>query len=553
MRSTFLLPAVLAISATLVVCGNSTTAIADPLPIPEVCADVPMGHPSGRVRYFCDCGEGADSDCVPGSDGAAGVLATPRRSYEAARRTFEALQAGDTIAFCRGGAFMQSVGNRWVNARCQAENRCVVRDYVPTWASGDEGAPIIRTPSRGRAFSLDDKGRASQEEGYTFMNLDLRSKSGDRGFFIYNDIDDVDICNVSIDRFKIGVHVAGSNKKRKPGADGQNDRIVLKHSRITNSPGQGWLGSCDDCAIEDSYFENNGFEKPKFNHNIYLSDSNKRVAKGMRIVGNELYRSAILNGKCEGVSLVVHGQKDGLLIEGNLVREDVGAVGRGCWGIAVDTGYRSGESFRNVVIRNNRVINVGPVSIGVNACESCLIENNVIVQNQGLNGRHIAAPNRKRDADDLPMSHVTIRNNSIYVGANSGGIGIKLAEEGTGHRLANNAILYAGSERWACVDASLPASSYASVGHNVCAAPAKPGADWDMKGGRLADWQAKTSLGAGSRESDPGFRSTSAPHDLSAANASAAMVGAGDPGEASSTDIRGKARGANPDAGAYQR
>ncbi|RKX36582.1 MAG: hypothetical protein DRP64_18415, partial [Verrucomicrobia bacterium] len=431
---------------------TSMIAAASALPATDVCSDVPQGHPNGRIHYFCDCAKGADPDCQPGSDATAGRAESPRRSYEAARRGFESMQAGDTVAFCRGGSFLQGLQNRWINDRCRADKRCVVRDYVPSWASGDEGAPIIRTGPDGRAFALENKGRSKHEEGYTFMNLDLQSTDGDRGFFLYNDIDDVDICNVSIDHFNIGVHVAGSNKKRSAGSDGKNDRIVLKHSRITNSPAQGWLGSCDDCAIENSYFENNGFAKPKFNHNIYLSDSNKAIAKGMRIVGNELYRSAILKGKCEGVSLVVHGQKDGLLIEDNLIREDLGAVGRSCLGIAVDTGYRNKEFFRNVVIRNNRIINVGPVSIGVTSCSSCLIENNVIVQEQPLNGRHIAAPNKKRASDDLPMTNITIRNNSIYVGPDSGGVGIKLAEEGQGHRVVSNAIFYAGTSRWACLD-----------------------------------------------------------------------------------------------------
>lgn len=424
---------------------------------------------------------------------------------------------------------------------------------MPSWASGDEGAPIIRTGPDGRAFALENKGRSKHEEGYTFMNLDLQSTDGDRGFFLYNDIDDVDICNVSIDHFNIGVHVAGSNKKRSAGSDGKNDRIVLKHSRITNSPAQGWLGSCDDCAIENSYFENNGFAKPKFNHNIYLSDSNKAIAKGMRVVGNELYRSAILKGKCEGVSLVVHGQKDGLLIEDNLIREDLGAVGRGCWGIAVDTGYRNKEFFRNTVIRNNRIINVGPVSIGVTSCSSCLIENNVIVQEQPLNGRHIAAPNKKRASDDLPMTNITIRNNSIYVGPDSGGVGIKLAEEGQGHRVVSNAIFYAGTSRWACLDVSLPASSYEVVGHNVCAAPNFPGSDWEMKDGSLTTWQAKTSLGSGSQQNDPGFKSIRSPYDLSAKSGASAMLGAGDPEHSSDADPTGKKRGQTPDAGAFQR
>jgi hypothetical protein len=526
-------------------------AVASGLSNADVCSDVPQGHPSGRVHHFCDCGVGADPDCRPGSDTVSGTSTDPQRSYEAARSTFEGIAAGDTIAFCRGGSFLQERGNRWVNASCRAENRCVVRDYTPSWASGDEDAPIIRAREGSHAFALENGGRASHQEGYTFMNLDLRGRGKGYGFFVYNDMDDVDLCNVSIDGFKIGVSVSGS-KEARPESDGKNDRIVLKRSRITNNSGQGWLGSCNGCTIEESYFENNGFDKPKFNHNIYISGSNKGVARGMRIVGNEVYRSAIVNGKCEGAPIVAHGEKAGLLIENNLVREDIGSAGRGCWGIAVDTAYSSAEAFTDVVIRNNRIINVGSVSIGVNSCSNCLIENNVIVQEQPFGGNHIAAPNRERAPDDHPMSKITIRNNSIYVGADSGGVGIKLGKEGHGHRVLSNAILYTGKNRWACFDLPLPSSSYDRVGHNVCGAPNSPSSDWILSKGSLEDWQKKTSHGAGSHRAAPGFTSVSPPYDLSAASARSAIVGAGDPAQSADVDIHGKKRGGTPDAGAFQ-
>ncbi len=146
-----------------------------------------------------------------------------------------------------------------------------MRDYLPSWASSDEGAPIIRTASGAPALALDNKRRAKHQEDYTFMNLDLRGSGEGCGFFLSNDIDNVDLYHVSIDRFKVGVHVAGSNRKHAAGSDGKNHRIALRHGRITSSPNQGWLGSCDDCVIENSYFENHEFAKPKFNHNIYLS------------------------------------------------------------------------------------------------------------------------------------------------------------------------------------------------------------------------------------------------------------------------------------------
>jgi hypothetical protein len=43
---------------------------------------------------------------------------------------------------------------------------------------------------------------------------------------------------------------------------------------------------------------------------------------------------------------------------------------QGCWGIAVDSGYASVESFQDVVIRCNTVKNVGNQFIGILPCHS---------------------------------------------------------------------------------------------------------------------------------------------------------------------------------------
>lgn len=83
--------------------------------------------------FLCDCGPGADADCVVGSDSGAGTQGDPWQSYEKARTTFGSLAAGDAIRFCRGGAWTISGGTRWVNGSCLAESRCVVGDYAPWW------------------------------------------------------------------------------------------------------------------------------------------------------------------------------------------------------------------------------------------------------------------------------------------------------------------------------------------------------------------------------------------------------------------------------------
>lgn len=261
-------------------CAETTDAVANALTDATVgagsgeegatCPDI--GLDASKVYYVCDCREGADASCVPGDDGNAGTASAPFRTYERARQAFEGLEAGQTVAFCRGGSFDIQGERRWVNPRCTASEPCVVRDYDPSGGKRDLARPILRA-SEGDGFAFEDGAEADHEEGYTFLNLDVRSRSGGQsgnGFFIYNDVDDVLVCGTDITGFGIGFHVAGSNAPAA-GSDGKNARVVLRNARVADNGDQGWLGGCDECGVEYSTFENNGFKQPVLNHNIYFS------------------------------------------------------------------------------------------------------------------------------------------------------------------------------------------------------------------------------------------------------------------------------------------
>ncbi len=228
------------------------------------------------------------------------------------------------------------------------------------------------------------------------------------------------------------MHLAGSNpcNGADPDCDGRNERITLLGSTIRNNSAQGWLGASSGSQILYNDFENNG-TTAIFDHNIYVSGSGGGQTHGIRVVGNRLYRSALdTSGVCRGVSLVVHGEHDDLRIEGNEIWEDVGFAGGGCWGIAVDNGYGSAEGFTNVVIAGNTVRNVGNLAIGVGACADCTIENNVIVHDQDFGITAIAAPDRSLGAGDLPQDDIVVRNNSIWIGPDSGGTAISVRRHG---------------------------------------------------------------------------------------------------------------------------
>ncbi len=522
-----------------------------PIPTQVPCPDVGLDPSAGAVHYVCDCLGGAAAGCVPGDDAADGTSPeTPWQTYEQARSAFGNLAAGDSVAFCRGGAFEPGDSTRWYNYNCRADQRCVIRDYVPSWGTEQSPPPLIRA---GVAFSFEDGGDADHDEGYIVMNLALTAEtSGEgQGVFFYNDVDDVLLCNLDIDDFGLGVHLAGSNAP-EAGSDGRNSGIVVRNSRITNCSGQGFLGGGDDSGVEYTYFENNGFGEAVFNHNIYFSHPTDGPTLGMFAVGNELYRSAVIGGECQGVSLVVHGQHDGLLIAGNTVREDIGGAGQGCWGIAMDTGYGSAELFRNVTIAGNTIINVGNTSLGINACEDCLIENNVILHEQAFGTIGIAAPNRDRAGDDLPMTRVVIRNNSIYLGA-AGGLGIRLGEEGTQHVVVSNAVYYSGTEdSFDCFDLPLAPDAYRVVDHNLCYHPQAAGAEWVRGQGDLVTWQSGSGHDAASLVADPQFTAVSDPHDLAPAAATSPLVNAGHPDESAAVDRDDNPRDSQPDIGAYE-
>ena len=504
-----------------------------------------------KTYYYCGCGAGSDAACQPGTDNINNDPSnpmTPGLSYDAAQDKFGELAAGEMIAFCRGGAFQTNGGfgdRRWANDRCTRDEPCVVGDYTPDWANGAVGKPIIASSS-GHGFTFQEND-TEHEEGYLFLNLDMRasgtSATNGFGFHAAEDISDVEICNVDIDSFHIGVHL----DSYAAGQGTPNTRFTVRRSTISNSDGQGLLGHTNDLLIEGNTFSNNGYEEAIFNHNIYLSGSRDIEITNVRVVGNTLYQSAVINGECQGVSLVVHGKYDGILIEGNTVYEDVGGADGGCWGISVDPGYDIPEYFRNVVIRGNTVINVGRMGIGVTSCEDCLIENNVVIHDQpGQTSRGIRVPSKTKGAEDFPDSRITVRNNSVLIGG-GGGAGVSVTD-GTGHQVVNNAI-QATTSTADCFNLPLETSAYDMIDYNIC--NTANGGEWVSSQGNLNTWQNATPFDEHSQQVDPRFQSP-ATYDLSPQDNSP-LINAGTPGNSPTQDIDLSARDDGmPDVGAYE-
>lgn len=497
----------------------------------------------GADYYYCDCQDGSDAACTAGVDSNNGLSPdAPRQTVASARSSFISALAGDTVNFCRGGAFTQGAIGSWYNTNSTSSNRVVLSDYDAPWATGTLNRPIITMTANDSLFSLDHSGR---EEGYLISNLDIRCTacthgSGSYGFRVINDTNYVTVDNVAIDGFDDAIQMSDYG--------GMSTHLTFSNLSITNNKRQGIQGKSYNLTIENTYFENNG-GGTIYDHNIYLSGGNDVVIRG-----NELYRSSMdANGECHGTSLVVHGMVDTMLIEGNTIREDIGNASPYCWGIGINGGYGGAEAFDNVIIRNNTIINVGNVGIGVSACDDCLIENNTVRHQQAHGITAIAAPDMGRGDNDQPMNAVTIRNNSIFIASNN--VGIKLGFEGSNHSVVSNAIHYSGTGNFRCLDTSLAAGAYRAIDNNKCFFPNTSSAEWERGSGTsptpLGAWQGVYGMGLNSGYGDPGFRNPEQ-GDFTPNSDSGGMVGFGHETLSAPNDFRGKSRDVQPDAGAFE-
>ncbi|MCB9325779.1 MAG: T9SS type A sorting domain-containing protein [Lewinellaceae bacterium] len=493
--------------------------------------------------YVCDCAAGADPNCIVGNDANNGTSSsTPWQTTTKVSAVFNSLQAGDHVLFAKGGAWFDASLAQVYNYNASASNPIVFDSYAPSW--GGTAKPILTESRTGtNLFNFVDGGNADHDEGYIVRNLDLRGGgSGQWAVFAYNDADYITLENLDISGFGIGVHCAGANALNA-GADGQNQHMKLLNSTITDCYAQGFLGGGDYLQIEDCYFENNGFAAAIYNHNIYVSKGDKVIIRH-----NELYKSAVINGQADGVSMVVHGLHDSLLIEGNYVHEDPGMVGGNAWGIAVDPGgYGVPEGATGLIIRGNLLVNTFNTGIAITSCPHAFIENNVIIQENAGDFNAILGPDRMRDNDDLPMTNVTIRNNSIYLrNANVNTRAISLGDEGAGHVVVSNVVSTDGGNGF---NMNLANSNYLSVDYNMM--QLLNSAYWGG-GQTLSAWSASRGFDLHSIAGDPLFTAPGSPgYDLMPLGPSP-VIDAGHPTMSSAIDYTGMLRLGIADIGAFE-
>ncbi|MCP4875681.1 MAG: right-handed parallel beta-helix repeat-containing protein [Gammaproteobacteria bacterium] len=363
------------------------------------------------------------------------------KTYAKAISMIGSLNGGDSILFCKGETFAANGSRRVVNKNSRADNRIRISSYTPPNAPIDISNPTIYASGGGHAFAFEDDANADHDEGYIISDLILRGNHSGWGIFVYNDADFIDIIDIEIYNFSIGIHVAESNPTN-PGSDGENSDLTVKRALIFNNKGQGFMGAGDNLLIEDSIFVNNGYSTAIYNHNIYIGGTGSNEV----IRNNKLYQSAMFGGKCSGVSLVAHGDHTNLLIENNIVWEDAGSTIEKCWGIAIDNGHTSGfEQFPGLIIRGNTVVNTGNLGIGCAACSDVVIENNTVVhQITSFGTDAIRVPDRSENSSgDAQSNNVIVRNNTVLYDSPGKGTGITLGDgDGSNYTSTGNDIYY---------------------------------------------------------------------------------------------------------------
>ena len=529
---------------TIFVAPSSINSVA------AACAAEPL---RGTVYYYCDCGTGASTGCVPGNDSIAGTSAdAPRRTIANAMtrlRTFTGTSQ-HTIALCKGGAF-NATGVLYIsNTGCTAGTTCNdIRDYSPTTFSG-AAKPVINQAANTQIFNID-----GNYGGLRIMNLSLLgdspgSSSSSIGFFFYNGAHDVTMCNLDMANFDIGVDNSCDNC---PGTS-PTSNIWFLGNNLSNTFNLGYYGGGNGAKINYNVMEANGANSGG-QHALYENNGAMTVT-GIEIIGNNIHGQ--YGPVCHGSVISTHGAVDGLTVKDNIVSLDADKTTDACWGIEFSnqTGNAHPVYFRNTVFSGNTVINGGNTPFFVTSCPGCIIENNVIIQNWNYSGtlNSIEFPAlANRGQDDTSNANVVI-NNTVWFGPNVTGAtrGIWVLGEGTGHIIANNTVSSSqASGTLSCYRYDLPLTSYAFINNNNCYSTGTYTFEQNH-GTTLTAWQTyATSKGFDSASITVPPQFTAEGTDFTPVPGSL-LIGAGTALHMSTSDKAGKARPTPPAIGAYE-
>jgi hypothetical protein len=447
-------------TATVTVTSNPSPP---PAP-PATCATAPI-RSTGTTYYYCDCGTGAAPGCVPGNDANPGTSpSAPRRSWSDAMGRFNSLNAGDTVALCRTGAWAAG-GISPSNTRCRGgsagwpapdanTDTCDLRDYVPSWGSTSSPRPLLDNGS----FSF-----WGSTGGYRFWNLDVRVPSGQTGIRIGDPAHHHDFCNANIQsKTRLG-SCGGDQEIGIYATDPSPGPLSVRGgSRIAAFSMHGLLGGAADTLVDDTVWEDNGGLECYHpggncgatvyqNHQLYIHPNvlYPGVKRNQVWTNNEI---VFRNVPCGGNMVGFTGAIDAARFENNYIHNDNSDPCGICGPLASGpTGNQSDVS--NIIIRRNRTkATYGP--------DFACVGNAQITDNIFTNGLSIGG-NDFGGAGCVATTHnAQVTNNTVYGG------GLNIAGHVTGSVVRNNAV-YGGS----CSYGS------SSQDHNYCFT-SNPSAAW---------------------------------------------------------------------------
>lgn len=378
-------------------------------------AAVMMAPAEAATYYFSDCQPGAAKGCVQGDDANDGKSPrSPKRRIESV--DLSALPAGSKLLLARGGVWvlpMMIIDNPHVTA----EAPLVIDAY------GEGERPWLQAPGvKNAVFMFGKYNNTSYDGGYTLRNLKLDGMgTAQWGLFLIHNLHHVTIEDSEITGFHIGIH----SQARAPHGVNQ---VTIRRNVISRNRGMGVLGQFSDSVIEDNLFEGNNFSGSDYDHAIYLSGN--EVGGRRNVVRHNVFRhNSVVDGVCKGGNVTMHGQMDGMLIEGNTIEQRASA--RSCWGFSITSGYKTAEWFRNFVIRNNTVVNLGECAICINAAPGIVVENNRVFNDQKTAHVAVMIANGNRGPGDAADRDAVVRGNvACFPSGASSQVALRLASPG---------------------------------------------------------------------------------------------------------------------------
>lgn len=299
--------------------------------------------------------------------------------------------SGKEVRLLRGVTYEVGANGRMIDPKCDP---CYLGAY------GEGANPILKTTTGETLFAIFS--RPENVRGLIFEDIDLvgMEGTGGTGIWLYNGTSEVTLNNVNIDGFRVGFNIASNTAA-------VTDNISINGGNIINNSVQGILGSAKTFHIDNVTFDNNGYKAPVLGHNVYISGKSD-----VSVTNSRFSRSAIdANGNCTSVSLVVHGNVDGLdilnntFVEPNTIQQ--------CFMIAVGAGYNSPELFKNVKINDNVLKGGGNIGIYMDQVVTGEILRNEIIQPNDwyYTGIRVKALGR----DGIPSTGITVADNNITI------------------------------------------------------------------------------------------------------------------------------------------